>query len=143
MSSGLKIFAFLLFLLPLAALGHDAYYAYYSDDEKREAAEALEIDPQAFRLSDAGYLWRTYSPGTFEGARESVSPGLWTAYVDPVLEQAAVLVAAVPVFLLFCFTGLRGLVRRGQSRRVPRAAPESYGVYDKQTKGQQMKYKRR
>lgn len=82
--SGVRFVCFLLALPLLAALGHDAYVYYESAYQKGENLP--------FRLSDIGYIWKTYSPGTLELVKQSVLEDTWKGWVVPLLELPSVLV---------------------------------------------------
>lgn len=123
MPSGAKLFLFILFLPFLAALGHDLYLNYYADEEKREQLQALNIDPEEFMISDAGWVWQEYSEPTMDSAREAIAPETWKHNIDPILQLPTIVVAIIPfffgaVFLLITFIlGIWPFTRHGTSRK--------------------------
>lgn len=134
MSGGIKLFCFLLLLPFLAAIGHDLYAAYYSDPEKVAKLEALDIDPQSYQVSDAGYLLVHYAPKFYEDARLTVGEETWVKYLDPILKQYTFVVALIPavifyLYLLFAF--------------VLGIPPFSSGKFNKKTLPNQDSYERR
>lgn len=103
MSGGIKLFCFLLLIPFFAAIGHDVYVAYYSDPAKVAKLEALDIDPQDYQVSDAGYLLLQYAPNFYEDARVTVGEEKWVKYFDPILEQYTFVVALVPAVLFYLY----------------------------------------
>ncbi len=133
------ILGFILLLPALAALGHDIYIAYNSDE--------LNV-PDGLYFSDLGWIWVNYSPATYDWARESIDPTLWSGVVDPFLQEAAVFVGSIPFLafaaILLCMKILgigpfegRGLFAFGS--KMSSKGDFSYGG-NKKTK---MKYKRK
>ncbi len=87
----LVLLCFLLALLPLAALSHDLYLAY------QEAEKAhIEFGDKPISFSDIGFIWVQYSPDTYDWARRNMAPQTWKNMVDPVLQQTALIVTAIP-----------------------------------------------
>ncbi len=95
---GVQIFAILILLPLLAALGHDAYLYY-------------ENGMVVFKLTSVGFLWTTYSPDTFKWAVDTFDQNIWDV-LNMILPQKAVYVSAVlpavfyPVFLLLFLFGI-------------------------------------
>ncbi len=104
MSGGGKIFLFILLLPFLAVLGHDVYYNYFSDDDKIKKVERLQIDTEAFEISDLGWIWNNYSPNTMEMSRDNIDPAIWKEKIDPTLQYPAIMIAIIPfgIGLIFC-----------------------------------------
>lgn len=129
-----NFFLFLFALLPLTALGHDGYIAYLHP----ELGEPWE----AFRFSDLGWIWLTYSKDTFDLVKETIDPGSWSAFVDPVLILPTVLVASVPlILLLLCMMVHKATEKLHLLRIGSRSGDYAYsGRSEKKTK---VKYKRR
>lgn len=133
MNDGVKVWIFLLLLPFLAAIGHDLYASYYAAEEERtKLVEYYDIDPGAFKISDAGYLLVTYAPDAYNTLRESVGPERWMKWVDPILRLYSFVVALIPlaVFLTWLLISrildiwpFMGNVARAH-RRTP-AAPKS------------------
>lgn len=94
----LVILCFLLALLPLAVLGHDIYLAYLAAEEAN-----VSFGSRPILFSDVGWLWVTYAPESYDWARAEISTDQWKEWVDPVLQQTALIAAAVPVV---CMTAL-------------------------------------
>ena len=78
---------FILALPALAVLGHDSYLAY--TNTQYELAER-------FYLSDLGWLWKTYHIESMEWARFAFEPEIWSQFIDPILEQKALLIMGFP-----------------------------------------------
>lgn len=136
----------LILLIPfLLAAGHDIYLNYFSDDEKIREVKNLQINPKEFMLSDMGWIWQEYSPGSMEILRDMVSKESWTENFDPVLKQPTMLVTIVPflcgvIALLFAFIlGIWPFSRFGQKRREDKAG---YGIY-KKAKGTKTQYNKK
>ncbi len=128
-----NFFLFLFALLPLAALGHDGYIAYLHPE--------LGEPWKAFRFSDLGWIWLTYSKDTFDLVKETVDPRSWSAFIDPVLILPTVLVAAAPLMLLL----LCMMVHKGTEKlhlfRI--GAKGDYAYSGRSEKKGRVKYKRR
>jgi hypothetical protein len=145
MSGGLKFFCFLLLIPFLAAIGHDLYVAYYSDPEKVAKLEMLDIDPQAYQVSDAGYLLLHYAPGFYEDARTTIGEASWMKYVDPVLKQYTFVVALIPAVLFYFYLLVAfviGLPPFSGSRFVKKAADYTE-PYERRNTETAFKYKRK
>jgi hypothetical protein len=126
----------LLFLLPAAAIGHDAWIAY----NRPELGDIVH----AFRLTDLGWVWMHYSKDSYDWARENFSEGFLNGFMDPVLSQKTVLLAALPliVFLIVkavttVSSKMRMLAVMGSTGARGKDAPS----LDK--KSERFKYKRR
>ncbi len=91
----LVLLCFLLALLPLAVLGHDLYLAYQEAEQAR-----VQFGNKPVNFTDVGFLWVQYSPDTYDWARRSVSLQTWKGMIDPMLQQTALIVTAVPVSIL-------------------------------------------
>ena len=91
----LVLLCFFLALLPLAVLGHDLYLAYQEAEQAR-----VQFGDKPINFTDVGFLWVQYSPDTYDWARRSVTPQTWKSMADPLLQQTALIVTAVPVSLL-------------------------------------------
>ncbi|MCB9990247.1 MAG: hypothetical protein H6867_02560 [Rhodospirillales bacterium] len=104
------LFAFILSIPALAALGHDVYMAYNN----------THLDPgERFHLYDLGVLWIDYHPASYNWVIENTDAIIWNGFIDPVLQYSAVYVAAVPLALYLAITlfmkifGLGGFEGRG------------------------------
>ena len=138
---GVSLLCFLFILPALLVLGHDLYLAF------GEEGTFLPV-----KLSDAGWLWTTYAPDLYDRARESLDPGFWTRWVEPILRQKALAVAAVPALCLYAllfalklfgrgpFSGA-GLLSLPRSRRKTRKSLFAYKGLDKEKPA--IKYRRR
>lgn len=146
MSGGGKIFLFILLLPFLAVLGHDVYYSYFSNDDKIRQVERLNIDPNAFEMSDLGWIWNNYSPDTMEIARDGVEPDIWKEKVDPILQYPAMIVVIIPfaMGLIFClFARILGVWPfADKMSSFSRKGKESDAVY-KHAKSKALKYSRK
>ncbi len=146
MSSSGKIFLFILLLPFFAALGHDVYYSYFSDEQKLKQIERMNIDITDFKISDAGWVWQTYSPQTMEQARQSIEPAIWEQKIDPLLQYPTMVMAGVPFMLgaIFCvfamILGVWPFTRAGA--RLTHQSADDYAVY-KHAKGKATKYSRK
>ena len=85
------LIGFILALPALSVLGHDVYRAYNNT--------ALQ-GADRFAFSDVGWLWIHYSPDSYDWAHNTFDADMWNDIIDPVLQQHAFYVAAVP-FALF------------------------------------------
>lgn len=143
MSDGVKLWIFILLLPFFAALGHDIWANYLIDEEKRAAVEALEIDPTAHQVSDLGYIFTTYTPEFYQGARDSIDPGTWEVFIDPVLEQYTMLVALLPLALFLVYLGIARVANLPPFANTVRVrkgtAPD---ILDKRSENR-LKYKKR
>lgn len=83
--SGVRFLCIFLALPFLAALGHDGYVYY---DSVYQKGENLPL-----QLSDIGYIWKTYSPGTLELVKQSVLEETWKGWIVPFLELPSLVVA--------------------------------------------------
>ncbi|MEM6810848.1 MAG: hypothetical protein AAF549_00090 [Pseudomonadota bacterium] len=95
----MKFFLVLLFIPFLASVGHDIYLNYLASDEQRRDFKSFQVRMQDFKASDLGWVWREYSPNSFNGMRDSMNIDTWQTYVDPVLRNPTMLVAATPFVL--------------------------------------------
>lgn len=101
MSGNAKIWLVILLLPFLAAIGYDFNANYFSTPEQKAKLEALQIDPEAYHISDLGYIFLTHAPDEYHLARESIAPETWNAWIDPVLQTETFVVALAP-FAVFC-----------------------------------------
>lgn len=129
---GLVVLCFLLALLPLAALGHDIYLAYYGPDMKPD---------HAIQLSDVGWLLKTYTPEAHQWLVDNTDKDMWDKYVGPLLEQTALFVA-LPPFLLAAFITLA--IKLVSWRPVGgKFKGKKSGIAFGEDKGAKARYKRR
>lgn len=103
MSGTVKLWCFILLLPFFAAIGHDFYVNYLSDPEKKARLEALDIDPQAYQVSDLGYLATNYAPGLYNDVRGALGEANWKEYGDPVLRQFTFVAALIPAALFYIY----------------------------------------
>lgn len=132
MSGNVKAFLFIMLLPFLAAMSHDVYFNYFSDDQKVKQIKRLQIDPEEFMVSDLGWIWDTYYPTSMKTARTMVEPDVWKAQVDPILQLPSMIVGLIPfflgcIFLLLAFVlGVWPFSRYGRARRENE---DDYAVY--------------
>ncbi len=132
MSGAAKTLLFILFLPFLAALSHDVYLNYFSDDQKMKQVKRLQINPDDFMFSDTGWMWNNYHPATMETARTMVEPEVWKEKVDPLLQLPSMAVALIPffigcAFLLLSFVlGVWPFSRQGTIRKT---SEDDFAVY--------------
>lgn len=90
---------FILFFigLGLVILGHDIYLAY------RQADQGIGRAMEYFTLSDVGWLWVHYAPGSYEAVKESVSTALWESTILWLLEQTALFVVIAPALIILFY----------------------------------------
>lgn len=144
MPSAAKMLLVILSIPLLVAVGHDIYINYFSSDERIREVKNLQIDPEAFMMSDLGWVWQQYSPSTMEAARDMTPPETWKGDIDPILQLSSIVAAAAPpvlgiVFLAITFLiGIWPFSRFGNQQKADK---KGYGVYDK-AKTHQVKYKR-
>lgn len=146
MSGGGKTFLFILLLPFLAALGHDVYYSYLSDDDKIKKVERLQIDPKEFLPSDLGWLWHEHSPGTMQTARDSIEEDVWNKKINPVLQYPSMVIALMPFLIgvIFCiFSRILGVWPFSENMgSLSKKRKNSDSVY-KHAKSKAMKYSRK
>jgi hypothetical protein len=130
---GLHLLCFILFLPLAAAVGHDLYMAYNANQAG---------SPVAFQLSDLGWLWTTYAPENFQWVKSNADSDFWVRYIDPILEQPAALVAAVP-FVLSLIAVIAGkFVATGQGLFFRRGSDGNFSFREGEEK-KRAKYKRK
>ncbi len=150
MPDGAKTFLVIMLIPFLLGLGHDIYFNYFADDEKIREVKALRIDPKAFLVSDAGWVWSEYAPSSLETVRDSFEPSTWRGYVDPVLRLPTMVVGLIPFAISFVYLILswvlgiwpcsgRQISFGGLGRRRKN---NDYAVY-KHAKAKSVKYKKK
>ncbi len=144
MSGGAKLFIFILFLPFFAAVGYDTYLAYFSSEERMNKVENLNIDPDAFRVTDLGWVWLKNSTGSFNWAREMMPMDTWTRYIDPLLQAPTMLVALIPgvtgiLFMMITFVLGIGSFRQYSTKNKQQA---EYSVYEN-AKTNKMKFSKK
>lgn len=147
MPDGAKTLLVLLLIPFLLGLGHDIYFNYFSDDEKIRAVKALRINPEEFLISDAGWVWNTYSPTTMETARDTIAPDTWASKIDPILQLPTMVVGLIPwavVLLYLSFAWLVGIwpCESRISLFNKRPKKDDYAVY-KNAKAKAVKYNKK
>ncbi len=137
--SNSRILVFFFILLPLAALGHDSYVAYY----RTELGDFFH----AFRLTQLGWLWQTYSLDSYKWARTNFSDGFWKNFLDPLLKQMTVLIASVPLIVFLIVFLVRKTVGKmqmlGAGMGGSKSGKYSVGGLNADKKNTRVKYKRR
>ncbi len=145
MPTGVKSFLFLLLIPFLMGVGHDVYLNYFSDDIKIKQAKRLQIDPNDFLVSDAGWTWNNYHPQSMNIARDMVEPETWKEKVDPVLKLPTMIISIAPlvvgaIFFLITFAlGIWPFNRQGRSLL---SGKSDFVVY-KHAKEKAVKYKKK
>lgn len=146
MNGTLKFLTFLFTLPPLGVLAHDLYIIYGNEEEKVEKLKNLQIDPDHFTLSDVGRLWMGYAPDSLNTVRDSISLNTWQSFLAPLLEQNAMLVAAIPLILLLLITGIMWVLGLGPFTRSEFSGKKEAGMgvatFDRD-KAQHRKYGRK
>ncbi len=148
MGGSVKLWCFILLLPFFAAISHDFYVSYMVDPEKKARLEALDIDPEAYQVSDFGYLFVTYVPDLYENSREVIGDTNWKNFVDPVLRQFTFVVGLIPVGLFLIYLALARLIGlppyRGWrlGRQMANNSPYE-GVFKDRDRDDKFKYKRR
>lgn len=145
MPSFAKFLLFIFFLPFLATVGHDVYINYLSTDEKVREVKNMQIDPKEFMMSDAGWTWQRYSPGTMQLARDSVDQEDWKEKIDPVLEQPTLFVTLVPFATILVLTVLFmfiKLITFSAMSFTPKARMRKHTVY-KHDKANPMKFSKK
>lgn len=145
MSGGIKLLCFLLLIPCLAAIGHDLYSAYFSDPAKVAQLEALNINPEDYQVSDAGYMLLKYTPEFYESSRTIIGEHAWLSYVDPILKQYTFVVALIPaalfyLYLLFAF--VLGIAPFSSGKFNKKNAPHM-DTYERRNTESTFKYKRK
>lgn len=148
MGATVKLWCFILLLPFFAAIGHDFYISYMANPEKKARLEALEIDPEAYQVSDFGYLVTTYTPEVYTAVRDTLGDDTFKQFIDPVLRQFTFVVALVPAALFYIYlliARLTGLPPyRGWRFGKPLPINTQYdGVMKDRDRENRMKYKRR
>jgi hypothetical protein len=145
MSGGLKLLCFLLLLPAIAAIGHDLYAAYYSDPQKIAKLERLDIDPQTYQASDAGYLLLQYAPNFYEQSRTMIGEAAWVRYADPILKQYTFVVALIPAALFYLYLLIAfvlGLPPFSGNKFIKKSATDQ-NAYERRNAETTFKYKRK
>ena len=148
MGDSVKIWCFILLLPFFAAIGHDFYINYLADDEKKARLEALEIDPQAYQVSDFGYLVTTYTPEIYTIGRDQLGEDNFKEYVDPLLRQFTFVIALIPAALFYAWLVIARLFGlppyKGWRFGKQVSGNSNYeGVFKDHDRENRMKYKRR
>lgn len=143
MSGTIKLWCFLLLLPFIAAMGHDFYANYLSDNDKKAKLEALDINPEEYQASDAGWLFLTYTPDLYEMARDTAGEEIWKNKIDPVLRQNTYVLALIPAALFYIYLILARIIGfypfgRGFNQKTQKA-----DIFQKHEIGSKYKYKRR
>lgn len=91
------MFWFLIFLPALLALAHDIYLFCSTQFGTPDLGsiistiiDSLSNPESKFHFSDLGYLWVTYSPGSYETVANFLSPDIWV-HIQSILKIEAVL----------------------------------------------------
>lgn len=143
MSDGVKTLCIVLLIPFLLAAGHDIYTNYFSDQEKIEKVEKLDIEPEKFQFSDVGYLWVTYAPNSHDAARESIDEASWKSFIEPVLRTPTMIVAAAPAAVVYGLLLILWVFGLPPFQRIKKAkGPADFDVYNRHG-NKQMKYKRK
>jgi hypothetical protein len=126
----------LLFLLPAAAIGHDAWIGY----NRPELGDVVH----AFRLTDVGWVWMHYSKDSYDWARENFSEGFLTGFMDPLLSQKTALVAALPLIVFLIVKTVTTISGKMQMLAVMGSTgAKGKDLPGLEKKSKQFKYKRR
>jgi hypothetical protein len=100
--------------LPLiAAIGHDAYMIYM--DLKNGI-------PDAFKLSDIGWIWQEYSYDTHELAKKNINTHLWDSMVVPMLQMTAIYVTLIPALASYTLFAIPQFMKILKYRKDEKAA---------------------
>lgn len=139
----MRIFLFVLLLPFFAALGHDVYVNHLSDDKKIRELKRFQVDVEEFQVSDLGWVWKEYSPDSFDTFRASIDPDKWNEDIDPVLQMPTMVVSILP----FIFGAIGCLLVFGYQNRSTvfagkRTKKDDMTVY-KHAKDNAMKFKRK
>jgi hypothetical protein len=130
-------------LLPFfAAVGHDIYFNYFSDEEKIKQVQKLRINPEEYLVSDMGWVWQKYHPASMQMARDAIEPEIWMQEVDPILQLPTMVVGLVPFFLACIFlllTFVLGVWPYTRYGKIRKSKEEDFAVY-KHAKTNTMKY---
>ena len=129
MSGGSKLFLFILFLPFLLALGHDLHLAYFSNDEKIQQLENLNIDTSQFRISDLGWVWTNRSADSYEWARQNVSTDTWQNILDPILQLPTMVVALIPFVFGILILMIMFVLGVGPYKGMSNKGNSEYSVY--------------
>ncbi len=89
------LLCFLFTLLAAAAIGHDIWHA--ANDPK--GLQGLDVNNLPF--SDLGWVWKTYSIESYNWAHANIDKTAWSTYIDPVLKQRTVVIAAIPAGVMY------------------------------------------
>lgn len=147
MGDSVKIWCFVALFPVFLAIGNDFYVNYLSTPDRKARLENLDIDPSEYMASDLGYLLTKHTPDALKSARAEIDPQTWKRNIDPILQQDAYIVAAVPavlfyIYLLFAFvTGLPPYRGRRFGKQTVNSNYD--GVLKDRDQKNQIKYKRR
>lgn len=143
MSSSVKSLLFILALPLLAAIVHDVYINYFSDDKKIQEARNLRVNPDDFLVSDTGWVWQYYHADSLIMLRESMDAEQWSKSVNPILKTPTMIIGMVPlgvgcVYLIIAF--ILGIWPFSKFRR--KENPNDYAVYE-HAKAKKIKFNRK
>lgn len=144
MPQAAKTLLFISLLPLLLAVGHDIYLNYFSNVQKIEDVTNLEISPDSFMMSDLGWVWGNYSPGTLEMIQNSVSANIWSSHINPILQKTTIMVASAPFFAGIAFLVLTLVIGVWPFKRYSKNSHKhssNQGVY-KNAKENKVKYKK-
>lgn len=122
------------------------FHTVVSKDDKIEV-KAPEINPENYKVSDLGWVWKTYYPENMKNTRDMIEPEVWKKKVDPILQYPTFIVALVPfaVGCIFCvFALILGVwpFTRKTNGHFSSGKSDDYAVY-KHAKGKATKYSRK
>lgn len=105
----------------------------------------MQIDPDDFKISDLGWIWKEYHEDSMEMVHDNVENQAWDEKVNPILQLPTMVVASVPFFLgciyylLAFFLGVWPFSRHGMMRSTP---SDDFAVY-KHAKSKSIKYSKK
>lgn len=130
----------ILALLPIAALAHDSWYAYHNT----EMGDFL----QAFQLSQLGWVWTNYAADSYYWARDVIDPIIWDNIIVPALREESVVIAALPMLVVFVIGVLVKIFSFVRERIAMSGVKSGHGnksfaFDDNRAKKTQIQYKRK
>ena len=144
MPNGVKTFLVILTIPLILAISHDVYLNFFSDSNKLEKIQRLDVDPNKFKMSELGWVWITYSKNTYELARNSISKNNWQDFIAPALKMKTITISVAPIIagLIFTiFTWMLGIWPFAHLNRFKKTKNQP-SIYSK-PKSEKIKYNRK
>lgn len=104
MPNGVKIFLVILSIPLILSISHDIYINFFTNQDKLEKIQRLDVNPDMFDMTDLGWVWIEYSKDTYNLARESISADNWRKFIAPTLKMKTIIISMAPLIIGIIFT---------------------------------------